>query len=151
MVELNNNNHVSKTKKAHKNIKCEMCKALRESNDYNNVEPPKYSQSFIDEVDKKLLKFDKTISSPKYKLGVIKFSHNNKNYIHCPIKKVENNLIKFGICENFQSLENTAFNRQSLSIHKYRYHFNCDSEKSKILNLKVSKSIEDVLFDHSSD
>ena len=49
------------------------------------------------------------INSKRISLGVIKFKHNNIDYIHCPIRKIKknNNIIKIGVCKNFKSLKNT--------------------------------------------
>ena len=80
-----------------------------------------------------------------------KFNHNNKEYIHCPLKKVKQNgnIIKIGICSHFKSLENNKINRRILSSHKYQYHYNnCGVSKNSEciqLRLRSDKSIEDVL------
>ena len=81
-------------------------------------------------------------------LGVIKFTHKQKTYIHCPIESINNDgIVKFGLCKHFQTLENTFRNRQKLCTHKFRYHYNSNKLKSSSLILKVSKSIEEVLLD----
>ena len=88
----------------------------------------------------------------KITLGVLKFNVNNKTYIHCPIKKIcKSGKIKFGVCPNFTSLENTSVNRQKICNHKFRYHFKGDKTSSKLLHLKASKSIEEVLLDNNNN
>ena len=90
------------------------------------------------------------ITQHKISLGVIKFINNDKTYIHCPIRHIsQKGKIKFGVCSQFKSLENTVANRQKLCNHKFRYHFKGDKLKSKLLHLQASKSIEEVLLDSS--
>ena len=115
-----------------------------------------YNQMFIPIAPKipKCIKCEvkeKLLSSYAYKknkitLGILKFKCDNKIYIHCPLKKIKDDgKIKFGVCRNFTSLEDSLLNRQKLCTHKFRYHYGSDKNKSKRLKLQVSKSIEEVL------
>ena len=117
----------------------------------NKIKVPKISKEIINE-------FNKLVTNTKIKqkkknisLGIIKFKHNNKEYIHYPIKKIKENgnKIKIGVCSHFETLENNKINRRILSSHKYQYHYNCCgvSKNSECiqLRLKSDKSIEEVL------
>jgi len=122
-----------------------------DNNNENKIKVPIIGKEIINE-------FNKLVENTKIKqkkknisLGIIKFNHNNKEYIHCPIKKVKQNgnKIKIGVCSHFKTLENNIINRRILSSHKYRYHYNCCgvSKNSKCiqLRLKSDKTIEEVL------
>ena len=114
----------------------------------NKVIVPNISRQLKRDVKQKLLcNSNCCIKKP---LGIFKFTYCNTNYIHCPIKikKITGKgKIKFGICKKFESMENTFINRRKLSTHKYRYHYHRDTTKSKLLQLKTSKSIQEVLND----
>ena len=149
----NNNTTIS-------NNSCGYChnriKRKNKNGDLNNntiIKVPELSSSLIHDVQNKIIfPYYNNLSinnnsNNKLKLGVIKFSYNGKNYIHCPILKLdENNQIKFGVCKTFKSLENTFNNRQKLCAHKYRHHFKCDKLLSSNIHIKASQSIEDVLL-----
>jgi hypothetical protein len=125
-------------------------------NNLSNIPIPVYSESFINEVNSKLLSgnciSDSKKCKAKYYLGIIKFKYKNKIYIHCPIQSVNpiNGEIEFGVCPNFEPIENNVKNRQRLSSHKFRYHYNSDKDFSSSLKLKVSKSIEEVVLDFNN-
>ena len=113
-----------------------------------------YTNTFVNEINYKLLSNNfgsNNKSKFKYYLGIIKFKYCNKTYIHCPLKYVNpvNGEIEFGVCQNFKPIENTLSNRQKLSTHKFRYHYNSDTDLSSSLKLKVSKSIEEVVLDNN--
>ena len=80
-------------------------------------------------------------------LGVIKFNHNNEEYIHCPIKKVKNNgdNVIFGVCKHSESLINNAGNRKKLSAHKFQYHYHSMRAENVKLYLKTNESVEEVI------
>ena len=70
------------------------------SNNENKIKVPIISKEIIKE-------FNKLVENTKIKqkkknisLGIIKFNHNNKEYIHYPFKKVKQNgnKIKIGVC-----------------------------------------------------
>ena len=132
---------------------CGLCKALNDLNS-EKIPLPILSKHLVFTVNDMLIKHkeeNETISNNnivKNVLGVIKFTHNKKTYIHCPIESISNDgIIRFGICQHFQTLENTLRNRQKLCTHKFRYHYNSNKFKSSSLILKVSKSTEEVLLD----
>jgi len=144
---------------------CGLCKNIHSyqsdsnfvCNNLSYIPLPVYSETFLNEISSKLLSNNNcsTINNKskfKYYLGIIKFKHNNKTYIHCPIKYVNpvNGEIEFGVCPNFKVLENTLTNRQRLTTHKFRYHYNSDKKLSSTLKLKVSKSIEEVVLDYNN-
>ena len=121
------------------------------NNDNNDIIVPNVNKELIKDFNKLV---ENTIIKNKNKtisLGVIKFIHNNKDYIHCPIKKIKKNgeKIKIGICSHFKSLEDNKANRRLLSIHKYQYHFNsCGNKLNKKciqIRLKNRKSVEEVI------
>jgi hypothetical protein len=125
---------------------CGLCKAL---NDLNNetIPLPILSKQLVVKVNN-MLNNNNNDDVAKNILGIIKFTHKQKTYIHCPIESISNDgIIKFGICKHFETLENTFRNRQKLCTHKFRYHYNSNKLKSNLLILKVSKSIEEVLLD----
>jgi len=120
---------------------CGLCKNIHSyqsdntfiCNNLSNIPIPVYSESFINEVNSKLLSgnciSDSIIkkSKAKYYLGIIKFKYKNKIYIHCPIQSVSpiNGELEFGVCQNFETIENNVKSRQRLcSHHKFRYHYN---------------------------
>ena len=107
--------------------------------------------------------FNKLVENIKIKqkkknisLGIIKFIYNEKEYIHCPIKKFKNKgeKIKIGICSHFKSLENNKINRRILSAHKYQYHCNsCGNNKNDKgiqLRFKNRKSVEEVIEEYKN-
>ena len=121
--------------------KCRYCLAVNKIKNKNSIVVPNISELLKIEVNNKLL----CRNDKKKKLGVLKFTVDNKVYIHCPIENVlDNGEVSFGKCGSFYPLEDTARNRQMLSTHKFRFHYNCNKIKSKTLQLKVSKSIEEV-------
>jgi hypothetical protein len=128
---------------------CGTCAAIEDYNLNNNsiIPIPKLTKDFKNKVKLHLL--SKPTRKKKYILGVIKFLYNNKNYIHCPIKKItKKGKIKFGICKNFKTIEDTFRNRQKLCTHKFRFHYDSNKKNSRCLHLKVSKSIESILSDN---
>jgi hypothetical protein len=87
----------------------------------NNILLQYYNNSLLDE-------------TLKLKMGILYFIFNNNEYIHCPIKEVlPSGLIKFGNCTHFKPILNNFRNRQKLSTHKYRYHFNCNKNIINII------------------
>ena len=128
-------------------LTCTYCNLINKP----SVTPPKIKKELKRKVNLSLLEyFNNSITcknnKEKFNLGALYFSSNNKIYIHCPIKKVSSNgLIKFGNCKHFFPLENNFRNRQKLCTHKFRYHFKCDKYKSSKIQLKVSRSVEEVV------
>ena len=53
-----------------------------------------------------LIEKKKNSIKKKLSIGIIKFKHNNIDYIHCPIKKIKNggSCVKIGICKEFQPM-----------------------------------------------
>ena len=143
---------------------CGLCKNIHSyqsdntfiCNNLSNIPIPVYSETFVNEINTKLLSgnciSDGKKSKVKYYLGIIKFKYKNKTFIHCPIQSVNlvNGEIEFGVCQNFEPIENNVQNRQKLSSHKFRYHYNSDKDLSSSLKLKVSKSIEEVVLDFNN-
>ena len=82
-------------------------------------------------------------------LGVIKFTYDGNEYIHCPIKKVKNNgnIVKFGVCKHLDSLLNTKENRKKLSIHKFQFHYLSKPPDLDNVNLylKTQNSVEEII------
>jgi len=112
---------------------------------------PKIKKELKKKINDQLKSFHKTYYkdgnlTKKFTLGALYLNHNEKTYIHCPIKKITSKgLIKFGNCKHFIPLENTYRNRQKLCTHKFRYHFKGNKLESCRLQLKVSQRVEDIL------
>ena len=117
----------------------------------NKIKVPIISKEIINDFNKLVENTKIKQKKKKISLGIIKFNHNNKEYIHCPLKKVKQNgnKIKIGVCSHFESLENNKINRRILSSHKYQYHYNCCgvSKNSECIQLRLrsDKSIEEVI------
>jgi hypothetical protein len=84
-------------------------------------------------------------------IGIIKYTVDNQNFIHCPIRKIKKcgDIIKIGRCKHFQPLLDTIENRKKLIYHKFIYH--CKGEKTNLKNkfkykLNTIKSFKDVLI-----
>ena len=82
-------------------------------------------------------------------LGVIKFIHDGREYIHCPIRKVKKGgeIVKFGICKHTNSFLNNAENRKKLSAHKFQFHYLSKRPTANNVNLhfKTTESLEDII------
>ena len=94
---------MSNNNTATSNNTCGYChnriKRKNKNGDFNNntiVKVPELSSSLIRDVQNKIIfpyynNLSLNNSNNKLKLGVIKFSYNGKNYIHCPILKLDEN------------------------------------------------------------
>jgi hypothetical protein len=116
---------------------------------------PKISNDSISKFEILLDKLKQLIEKINKKIviiiGIIRFSYNNENFIHCPIKKIKNNggTIKIGRCKHFNSLLDTVENRKKLTYHKFIFH--CKGEKSNKNNnmkfkLNTTKTFDEVLI-----
>ena len=119
-------------------------KSISEKLDYC----PQLDGNIIKELND-LVKKVKLNNYKKLLLGVIKFKHNEKTYIHCPIKKIKNkgSEIVFGVCNHSTSLLDTAINRRRLSAHKFQFHYLAEPPDINNVHLyfKTSESVEEVI------
>jgi hypothetical protein len=105
--------------------------------------------SKLNQIFKEINSVDDNVDTKKMSLGIIKFSYNGKNYIHCPIKHVKKKGkdVCFGVCSHSNSLLDTAINRRKLSAHKFQYHYYGQAPDSNSVNiyLKTSVSVEEAI------
>ena len=103
MSSLNNTNNINNRISVSDDT-CRYCKkvlknAKKDNKNINNniIKVPELSKSLISDVEKFILDpyyssgglSNNELNSNKLKLGVIKFSYNGKNYIHCPILDID--------------------------------------------------------------
>ena len=122
---------------------------LEENNNLNTISYcPSIEENIIENLNEIFVKA-KSSKRKRALLGVIKFIHNGREYIHCPIKKVrkEGEIVKFGVCKHTDSFLNTAENRKKLSAHKFQYHYLSKRPNSNTVNLhfKTTKSLEEII------
>ena len=140
-----------------KNVNNELSEVLNFSNNEgNNIKNILQSIKYCPEMDDLIINelkeiFEKSKKKKKKRalLGVIKFTYDGNEYIHCPIKKVKNNgnIVKFGVCKHLDSLLNTKENRKKLSIHKFQFHYLSKPPDLDNVNLylKTQNSVEEII------
>jgi hypothetical protein len=104
---------------------------------------PKIDIDIINRINK-IIERKRRSKNNKLMLGIQKFSLNNVEYIHCPIRKIKKNgsIIVIGKCKQFKPLVDNKLNRKTLLKHFLFCH--CKGEELRgegICNIKLKASI----------